>query len=255
MLSDRDYTKARFRSAPPRVNDTVLKPLIIVNIVVYILQQVSDSTGTLSEGLTPVIMLDFGSLMKGEVWRLGTYMFAHGSFWHILLNMWGLWLFGGMIEQRIGGRKLLNLYLLSGFIGGVTWLLFNHSPLGQMPMLVNGKFVLQNVYPSTLGASGSVFGFLLAGALLEPNRRIMLLFPPIPMELKTFAIFYGVMEAMNTINQGNTSRVAHLAHLGGMLGGYIYMRWAFRGRWMNVSRSGPRFLERPGPEEAAVESV
>lgn len=233
MLSDRDYTKARFRQAPSRGGDTVIKPLIVVNAAVYLLQMLSQHR------LTSFISLDYGSVMQGEVWRLGTYMFAHGSFFHILFNMWGLYLFGGLVEQHIGGRKLLNLFLFGGFIGGVTWLMFNRSPLGETLIFEQGRPILHPVYPSSVGASGSVFGMLISAALLEPNRLILLLFPPIPLKLKTFALIYGVIEAFNTVNRGSQSNIAHLAHLGGMVGGYLYMRWIFRGRWANLSRSGP----------------
>lgn len=228
MLSDRDYTRAPFRSAPPRVNDTVLKPLILVNVAVFALQILS------RHSLTQVISLDFGSLLKGEIWRLGTHLFAHGGFGHILFNMWGLWIFGQVVEQRIGGHRLLQLYLLSGLVAAGTWLLFNSTP---RPVGMLGLTVIKT-YPSVLGASGALFGILVAAAILDPNRMFMLLIPPIPMRLKTLAIVYGCIELIAIFNQQG-SNIAHLAHVGGMLGGYLYVRWLFRGRWANASRSGP----------------
>lgn len=234
MLSDRDYTKAGFRQGPPRVNDTVLKPLVIVNVAVFLLQMISRHT------LTDMISLDFGRLMKGEVWRLGTHMFAHGGIGHIFFNMWGLWIFGTVVEQRVGGHKLLRLYLISGLVGAGTWLLFNATPrpIGR----IGGTLIVD--YPSVVGASGALFGILVAAALLDPNRMFLLLIPPIPIKLKTLAFVYGLIEVMAMFNQRHTN-IAHLAHLGGMLGGYVYIRWVFRGRWANVSRSGPGLWRMP----------
>jgi membrane associated rhomboid family serine protease len=234
MLSDRDYTKARFRQSPPRVNDTVLKPLIIVNIIVYVMQEMSRHT------LTTMISLDFGSLMQGQVWRLGTHMFAHGGLGHIFFNMWGLWLFGQVVEERIGGHKLLRLYIVSGLIGASTWLMFNFE---QRLYRIDGRLFTD--YPSVVGASGALFGILVAAALLDPNRMFMLLIPPVPIKLRTMAIIYGFIEVVAMFNQ-RQSNIAHLAHLGGMLGGYLYIRWVFRGRWANVSRRGPGTWRMPG---------
>ncbi|MDT8390194.1 MAG: rhomboid family intramembrane serine protease [Lentisphaeria bacterium] len=230
MLSDRDYTKAPFRQAPRRrANDTVLKPLIIINGVVFLLQGMSNGA------LTSYLSLRWDAVSQGQIWRLGSYMFAHGGLWHILMNMWGLWLFGGIIERQLGGKRLLNLYLISGLVGGLIWLLFNHGPqqIGELKTL-QGVIPIFD-YPSSIGASGSVFGFLLVAAMLQPNQMLMLLFPPIPIKLKTFALFYGLLEAYNTVFHGAQSNIAHLAHLGGMLGGYLYLRWVFRGRWSVVS--------------------
>jgi len=229
MLSDRDYTKVNFRRRPPGGDGGILKPLLIVNVVVYALQVMSRG------GLTNLISLDFGSLQQGQVWRLGTHMFAHGGFTHILFNMWGLWLFGKPVEERLGGRRLLNLYLVSGLVGAGTWLLFNGSP---RPIGRIGNTILVD-YPSVVGASGALFGILVAAALLEPNRIYMLLLPPIPLKLRTLAFFYGLIEVFAMFDQRGSSNIAHLAHLGGMLGGYLYMRWVFRGNWQRLGGGRP----------------
>jgi membrane associated rhomboid family serine protease len=208
MLSDRDYVHVRY-GRTPRHGGSVLMPLIIANAAVFLLQ---NSTGM---AFTNILILRSRDLMRFEFWRLGTHMFAHGSFGHILMNMWGLYIFGKPVEERIGGHRFLYLYFISGLVGGGTWLLFNwHNPYG------------------VIGASGAVFGVLMAAALMFPNRMYMMLFPPIPMRLKTLAAVFAGIEVLSLLSmQGGN--IAHLAHLGGMLGGYGYIRWLFGASWHN----------------------
>ncbi len=214
MLSDRDYTRHTHGGGRGlRPEGSIVTALIIVNIIVYLLQIFTEMR------LTQFIILNAYHLKRFELWRLGTYMFAHGSFTHILFNMWGLYIFGKPLEERLGGHKFLHMYLLSGLIGGLTWLGFNWHP--EIP---------PHFFPGVIGASGSVFGVLAASAIMFPNRIYVLLFPPIPMRLKTLAAVFAVIEVISLLSQSG-GRIAHLAHLGGMLGGYIYMRWFFGGNW------------------------
>ncbi len=216
MFSDRDYNRRTvYRGGFGGYRQSsILRPLIIANIAVFILQ-------SLSPGLTGLLSLNFGDLRQFQVWRLGTYMFAHGNFFHILLNMWGLYIFGAPLEQQIGPHRLLRLYFVSGLIGGIIWLVFNASQIQVAP----GIFI----YPSVIGASGSVFGTMMAAAMLAPNRQYMLLFPPIPMRLKTLVTVYAALEIYNTLQRAEGGRVAHLAHLGGLIGGYLFVVYAVPG--------------------------
>lgn len=148
-------------------------------------------------------------------WQLVTYAFLHGNVMHIAFNMYGLWLFGSEIENLVGRRAFLQLY----FASVVTAAL--------MQLLVTS--MSGNIYP-TVGASGGVFGLLLAYAMFFPNRRLMLLFPPVPMPAWLFVTLYAVLELTLGVT-GSQEGVAHFAHLGGMVGGYLVIRnWRKRSR-------------------------
>jgi membrane associated rhomboid family serine protease len=211
MLSDRDYVHSSYQRHPYGHSVSVVKAIIIANAVVFLLQLLGGPR------FSSYLTLSYGDLRHFELWRLGTHMFAHGGFMHILVNMWGIHIFGKPLEERIGGHRFLHLYFISGLVGAVAWLFFNSQPLG---LYSTGELA----YPSVLGASGALFGVLTAAAMTFPNRMYMLLFPPIPMRLKTLAIVFGAIEVISLLNQSG-GRIARLAHLGGMLGGYAYMRW------------------------------
>lgn len=218
MLNDRDYMKMRqapFRSGPKRRGEgiSVVKLLIIINIIVFILQYLFPGT-RVSPGLTENFALVSPAVRAGQVYRLVTSMFLHGGFWHIMFNMWGLYLFGSLLEQRIGKTHFLVMYFLSGLIGAGLWIAANwNSPVG------------------CIGASGAIFGVIISTAMFFPDVKLMLLFPPVPMKLKTFAIVYVIIEMlMETSNLDNGSifgGVAHIVHLGGALGGYLYIKIIF----------------------------
>lgn len=149
-------------------------------------------------------------------WQLVTYAFLHASITHLAFNMYGLWLFGRELEYLMGRRALLYLYFASVLSAGI------------MQLLVTG--LTGNVYP-TVGASGGVFGLLLAYGMCFPNRIIMLLFPPVPLPAWLFVALYAGIELTLGVT-GTQAGVAHFAHLGGMVGGYIIIRrWRRRGRW------------------------
>lgn len=199
----------------------MLKALIIVNIGVFIFQcMFGFPPGRTDNQFTQFIVLSSEGLMRFEVWRLGTHMFGHLDITHILFNMWGLYIFGKPLEQRVGSTRFLHIYLLSGFIGAAAWLLFNWGTGGSM-----------------LGASGAVFGVLAAAAMSFPNLQYMLLIPPVPMKLKTLAVVFGVIEVFMLLSHAG-GKVARLAHLGGMLGGFIYMQWIFPGSGFPGRRGG-----------------
>lgn len=138
-------------------------------------------------------------------WQLVTYAFLHANVTHILFNMLGLYSFGADLERAWGGQRFLGYYFACALSAGVTQLAFS-AATGSM-------------YP-TVGASGAVFGLLLAFALFFPQRRVLLLFPPIPMRAPIFAVVYGVIELFLGVT-GTQEGVAHFAHLGGMLGGFL----------------------------------
>jgi membrane associated rhomboid family serine protease len=143
-------------------------------------------------------------------WQLVTYAFLHGSFTHIFFNMLALYMFGGDIERLFGSRFFLWFYLGSVISAAVTHLVVT-ALMGSpaVPMV---------------GASGGVYGVLLAYGLYFPYRRIMLLIPPIPMNARTFVIVFAVVELALGVTQ-TAAGVAHFAHLGGMLGGFLMIQY------------------------------
>jgi membrane associated rhomboid family serine protease len=146
-------------------------------------------------------------------WQLLTYGFLHENWVHILTNMFGLVMFGSGVERVWGRNRFLTYYFTCVLSAGLTQLLFTwytHS------------------FEPTVGASGGVFGLLLAFALLFPQRTVILIFPPIPMPAWLFATVYGAIELFQGV-AGTQQGVAHFAHLGGMLGGYLLIRYG-RGR-------------------------
>ncbi len=166
----------------------------------------------------PVPLLDgwFGlwPLASGAFmpWQVVTYAFLHGGLAHLFFNMLGLWMFGAELERLWGARRYLELLLASVISAALVQLLFT---------------ALIGSYSPTVGASGGLFGLLLAFGMLFPNRVIMPLFPPIPMKARTFVIFFGGLELLFGLSGG--SGVAHFAHLGGMLGAWLMISW-WRGR-------------------------
>jgi membrane associated rhomboid family serine protease len=159
-----------------------------------------------------------------------TYMFLHSGFYHLFGNMFALWMFGRTLEYELGSQRFLTYYMVCG-IGaallqlGVGYAEYMHAlaatgPHGAMHLLVT----------PTVGASGAVFGLLLAYGMLHPNNIIMLMFPPIALKAKWFVVIYGVLELMGGVASSG-SNVAHFAHLGGMLFGiFLILYWKKKGR-------------------------
>lgn len=161
-------------------------------------------------------------------WQLVTYSFLHGGFVHLAFNMLALAMFGAPLEYTWGERRFLTYYLVSVVGAGLCQLLVGSYALSQGA----------DPYP-TIGASGGVFGLLLAYGMLFPNQRVMLLFPPIPMKARTLVIVYGLFELGVGIT-GLQPGVAHFAHLGGMLFGWLLIRhWRGQPPFGGRGRRGP----------------
>jgi membrane associated rhomboid family serine protease len=185
--------------------------LILANILVFLLQlQAPDSLlGTYA--LWPLGAHEqsvIGRIVGFAPWQLVSSAFLHGSTSHLLLNMFALWMFGRDCERLLGSGRYLILYFASVLSASLTQLAV--------------ASLAGTVYP-TVGASGGVFGILLAFAMLFPTRRVMLLLPPIPMPAWLFVTLYGVVELVNGVF-GTQAGVAHFAHLGGMLGAWLLLR-------------------------------
>ena len=179
--------------------------LIIVNILGYLLEMMLGGVVLQWFALWP------GGLPWATPWQLITYSFLHAGVTHLAFNMFGLWMFGADLERVWGSKRLAVVYFASVLTGGLAQLLVGTAYGGPV-----------------VGASGGVFGLLLGYAMLFPNRTIIPLFPPIPMPVKVFALLYGGLELILGVS-GSQAGVAHFAHLGGMLGGFLALQY-FRGR-------------------------
>jgi membrane associated rhomboid family serine protease len=194
---------------------TVTKALLIANGLMYLLQMV------LGDALAPLMLWPvseggfdpFSPAQNFQIWQLLTYGFLHGGFMHLLFNMFALFMFGAPLEQTWGEKRFLTYYLVCTVGAALCQL-----AVGWWTVSHGG-----DAY-RTLGASGAIYGLLLAYGMLFPNQRVMLLFPPIPMKARTFVIVFGAIELLAGFN-GWQPGVAHFAHLGGMLFGWLLIRY------------------------------
>jgi membrane associated rhomboid family serine protease len=194
----------------------VTRTLLIINVAVFCLQLL---TGDLLVGpfaLWPTASTQFPNAPSFEIWQLLTYGFMHGSLTHLLFNMLALYMFGGEVERLLGPSHYLQYYLVC-VVGAAVAQLVVTSNMNLPPL-------------PTVGASGGVFGLLLAFGMAYPQRRIMLLFPPIPMPAWVFVTLYGMLELYLGVT-GSGQGVAHFAHLGGMAAGYAMLVF-----WRNRAR-------------------
>jgi membrane associated rhomboid family serine protease len=195
-----------FASMPP-----VTRALIIANVVVFLLQQVTGNLLTALGALWPL-----GDPLF-QPWQVVTYSFLHEGFTHIFFNMFALFMFGSPLEQFFGNRRFAIYYFICVLSAAATELVVqNATPGGGEPVI---------------GASGGVFGLLLAFAWYFPRQRLVLLPIPIPMPAWLFVTLYGAVELFLGVT-GRAAGVAHFAHLGGMLGGALaILYWRMRGRF------------------------
>jgi membrane associated rhomboid family serine protease len=208
----------------------ITKYLLIANVVGFALQYLLGNEAMLSLMLWPwadaVYDPAAGAAPGFMPWQLLSYAFLHGSFWHLAFNMLALVMFGAPLEYTWGERRFLVYFLVCVLGAGLCQLL-----VGSYAIAHGGE-----PYP-TIGASGGVFGLLLAYGMLFPHQRVMLLFPPIPMKARTLVVVYGVFELSVGIT-GLQPGVAHFAHLGGMLFGWLLIRY-WRGQ-PPFGKRGPR---------------
>ena len=219
---------------------TVTKNLLIINIIVFVAQSVLPRIGISAE---QYLALHYYASSNFNLAQIVTYMFLHADISHIFFNMFSLWMFGRVLEQVMGGKRFLFYYISCG-IGAalaqeVVWALtwrstyiptlaqLNNISVAEMTAYIDKALALGEHMPLfdsmiTIGASGGVFGILLAFGMLFPNLPLYLMFVPIPIKAKWMVIGYGVIELMFGIT-GTLDSVAHFAHLGGMLIGFVIL--------------------------------
>lgn len=186
----------------------VTKNLLLINVVVWLLDAVLGRGGTnltAMTGLFPIWSDHF------HIWQPLTYMFMHSGGMHLFSNMFALWMFGPVLEREWGERKFLTYYLVCG--------------IGAAAVQELVWYLLGTSFAVTIGASGAIFGILFAFGWLYPETQMMLLFPPIPMRARTFVLCYAVFELISGVANFSFDNVAHFAHLGGMLFGWLLLLW------------------------------
>jgi membrane associated rhomboid family serine protease len=191
----------------------VTQSLIIANVAVFLLQSLLPGLA-IPFALWP---LDAAAASGGqasfEFWQLVTYAFLHGGLSHLAFNMFALYMFGGAMEQVVGPRRYLAYYFVCVVSAAVAQLAVAHA--------------LGGLYP-TVGASGGVFGLLLAYAVYFPHNKVMLLFFPLPVPSRLFVVIYAALELVLGVT-GSQAGVAHFAHLGGLVGGAAMLYY-----WRNI---------------------
>jgi membrane associated rhomboid family serine protease len=229
-------------SLPP-----VVKNIILINVLMLLVDFAAKSV--FGVDLTMVLGLYFPKSEQFMPVQIVTHMFMHGGFWHIFLNMYALYIFGQVLENVWGPKRFFIYYIICGLGAALTHetviafqyahliqslnpdslqtvlnegtALFRQSQLFTDPDMQKLQLLLNT---PTVGASGAVFGILLAFGVLFPNTQLMLLLPPMPIKAKYFVLIYGGIELFMAVTQPG-SNIAHAAHLGGMLFGYLLIRY------------------------------
>lgn len=233
-----NYRPSFLSSIPP-----IVKNLIAINIILWLASSLTPGLFSrlgVNVDLSDILGMHYWASSKFNPAQLVTYMFMHGGFEHIFFNMFALYMFGGVLENLWGTKRFLFYYLLTGVGAGIVQQLFwtvefsssiaamNHiissNPL-NVTELIQQKTQALNM-PITIGASGSVFGLLLAFGWLFPEAKLMLLFFPVPIKARIFVLLYGVVELVMGVAQFSGDSIAHFAHLGGMLfGAVLILYW------------------------------
>lgn len=197
------YGKNFSKGALGFLTANVVNQLIAVNVVVFILEIALARTSFVDFfGLRPGTVVS-----RGFVWQIFTYMFLHGGFWHLFLNMFIIWMFGSPLESVWGSNRFLGYYFICGLGGALFSFIFSY-------------------HTTVIGASGAGYGILLAYAALFPEAEIYV-WGLLPVRARTLVIFMTVIEFVSGIS--GTDGIAHFAHLGGMAAGLLYLRLQYRG--------------------------
>jgi membrane associated rhomboid family serine protease len=191
-------------SFPPGV-----KWLIIVNVAMFLLTYFAGRTG-LGRDLALLALVPNTVVHSFTIWQLVTYLFMHGGVWHLLVNMFTLWMFGRTLEAEWGTRQFLRYYFLCGIGAGIC------------DVAVNA--LLGNWESATIGASGAIYGLLLAFGVLYPNQTVLFNFL-FPIKAKYFVMIYGALALLGAMSMN--SGVSNIAHLGGMAFGFVYLKARF----------------------------
>lgn len=204
--------------------------LIILNVAVFVLDLMTKGTNQFGNlALWGVFSFDT-AIAQGQVWRFLSFQFLHANFFHLLFNMIAIYFFGPMIEKYLGSRRYIAYYLICGVAGAIMYLL-----------LFSAGILITSPSAQMVGASAGIFGILAGAAVIAPDTRVMLMFPPIPMKLRTMAlVFLGISVFSVITNSQNSGGEA--AHLGGAIAGFLLIR---RANLLNFANRGTLIRNRP----------
>ncbi len=219
----------------------VVKKLMIINGAVFLIQQLA---GLFWPGLLEHLFgLNHQGLVREYwIWQIFTYMFLHGGWLHIIFNLFGMWMFAGELESLWGGRRFLQYYIFSGVGAGVFIALMNYIVSIKFPAYAALPYV-----PTTIGASGAIYGILLAYGLTWPNREVLLYFL-FPIKMKYLVLIFGLIEFFGTLSgaSGEGGNVSHVGHLGGLLSGFLLLVAQRKGASRSATRKdGKNFFRDP----------
>ena len=215
---------------------TVTKNLIIINVIIFLASLVNENF------MIGTFALFYPTSMYFHWWQVITHMFMHGGFWHIFFNMYTLMIFGGVVERIIGSKKFLFFYFICGLGAvalhlGVEYLqmqaYMEGAALGNSAAIQNIALIKNT---PTVGASGAIYGVLMGYAMLFPESRMTLLFPPVTLSAKWMVAIFAAIELFTGVT-GLSAGIAHFAHLGGMLIGWLMiLSWRKRGVLFDPNR-------------------
>ena len=229
-----------YRQSPFANLTPVVKNLLIINLICFI-PFVVLSEARYDNLIVSNLGVFYFNSPHFRVWQLITYMFIHGGWEHILFNMFALFSFGPILEYAIGSKRFFNLYFICGIGAALFQMLVQayevHALIGSFTLPLDlevtdpsviGK--LQAIYATPIvGASGAIFGVLVAVGMLYPNLELMILFVPVPIKAKYIIPIYIIIEIVLGVGQFGGDNVAHFAHLGGALLGFILVKtWRLR---------------------------
>lgn len=222
----------------------ITKNLLVINVLMYLATVILERNGIM---LTDMLGLHFFKAESFMPYQLVTYMFMHANFNHIFFNMLAFWMFGRILEQVWGPRRYLIFYLVCGVGAGicqevVQYFQYVSEGLANFTEVTNGvtRMPMSEYLDlwTTVGASGAVYGILLGFGMSFPNERILLLIPPIPLKAKYLVMGYVAIELFMALEMKDTG-VAHFAHIGGMLFGFLLiLYWRHKARSYNSGFSG-----------------
>lgn len=207
-----------YRNLPP-----ITKNLLMINIICFFADYVFGRYGI---DFSHIFGLHYLTAPDFHLWQPITYMFMHANFSHIFFNMFAVFMFAPAIEERWGSKRFLIYYLVTGIGAGiiqeVVWALQLQPVLSSVDPMIAAALANRVV---TIGASGAVFGILLAFGWLFPDVRMYIMFIPIPIRARTLVIIYALIELFTGLAPSAGDNVAHFAHLGGMIFGWLLILW------------------------------
>lgn len=219
-MSYYSYERGGFMSNVP----TAVKNIIIINALVMIMTVLNENF------MVEKFALFYPTSPFFHWWQPLTHMFMHGGFWHLVFNMYTLWIFGSQLERVWGAKKFLLFYFVTGLGAalvhtGVEWIQMQN----WLSEAAAGSYAAQMSIHTlkmtpTVGASGAIYGVLMGYAMLYPDSIMSLVFPPISMKAKWFVLIFGAIELFTGVT-GVGGNIAHFAHLGGLIFGYLLMMY------------------------------